>query len=152
MTSTDYSITEHIPVADHVYKFLLVKCGSDSFTATRNHFIGQIVLNSLGKHNDMQEPKTQYSKQVNVTIRERAYLRNGVFVGVKSGHVFNNMIDQMFRQELFSHLLVAKDYGKEQFMQSMRNFLEVYNITEDDIKFETLYRDFKRKKDSVFTT
>ena len=55
----------------------------------------------------------------------------------------------MFREELFTHLLVAKNLEKEKFFQSLRNFLEVYDITEDDIKYESLYRDFKRKKDHV---
>lgn len=149
MSSLTFSITEHIPVADHVYKYLIKKCGSDTFVANRSHIIGHIVLNSLGKHNDLSITKPNFTKVFNVVINEKACVRNGFYVGVKSGQVFNNMIDKMFREELFTHLLVAKNLEKEKFFQSLRNFLEVYDITEDDIKYESLYRDFKRKKDHV---
>lgn len=145
----DYSITEHIPVADHVYKFLVKRCGGDVYVATRNDIIGNIILSSLGKHSDVKLPNNNFSKIFNVVIRESSYVRSGVFVGVKSGHVFNKMIDQLFRDELYHHVHINTSLQKDKCLNGIRNFLKIYDITEDDIKLESLYRDFKRKKESI---
>jgi len=147
----DYSITETIPVADHVYKFLVKRCGSDTYTANRNDIIGNIVLSSLGKNNDLKISKTRHTKSFNIVIKEYSYLRNGIFLGVKSGQAFNKMIDKLFRDEMYFHVYVNSFKSKEQFLEGIRNYLKIYDITEDDIKLESIYRDFKRKKEDLQT-
>ena len=147
--NSDYFITEHIPVADHVYKFLLKRCGGSTYIANRNDIIGNIVLSSLGRNSDIQLSKTNYVKIFNVVIKETAYLRNGIYLGVKSGQVFNKMVDKLFRDEMFFHVFINSIKSKEQFLDGLRKYLELYDITEDDIKLESIYKDFKRKKEEL---
>ncbi|MGB5818835.1 MAG: hypothetical protein WBG90_05070 [Saonia sp.] len=142
----DYSITESIPVADHVYKFLIKRTGSDTYIAARTDIIGNIVLSSLGKHHDIGFNKNRFTKLFHVVIKEDKYLKCGVSLGVKCGQVFNRMIDQLFRDELYHHIQINAIREKEKCLKGIRNFLAIYDITEDDIKMETIYRDFKRKK------
>lgn len=143
----NYSITESIPVADHVYKYLIKKCGSNTFTATRNDIIGNIVLSSLGRNSDIKISKPKYKQLFHVVIKEHSYLRNGIFLGIKSGQIFNNMIDKLFRDEMYTHVSINKSEDKDKFLEGLRKYLSIYDINEDDIKLESIYRDFKRKKE-----
>jgi len=146
---SDYSITETIPVADHVYKYLLKKCGSDTYVANRSDLIGNIVLSSLGSNPDLSISKTKYNKVFHIVIKDYQYLKTGIRLGIKTGQVFNKMIDKMFRDELYCHIFINSNLSKEKYLEGIRMFLQVYDITEDDIKLESIYRDFKRKKDEL---
>ena len=42
-----------------------------------------------------------------------------------------------------------RELDEKLFLKIMRAYLDFYDITEEDIKIETLYRDFKRKKDEL---
>lgn len=143
----NYAITESIPVADHVYKYLVKRYGGNTLTATRNDIIGNIVLSSLNRNSDIKLAKPKFNKLFHVVIRENHYLRNGVFIGVKHGQVFNSMVDKLFRDEMYFHVFINNSEDKDKFLDGMRKYLNFYDITEDDIKLESLYRDFKRKKE-----
>ena len=146
---SDYSITESIPVSDHVYKYLLKKCGTDTYVANRSELIGNIVLSSLGTNPDISISKIKFKKTFNVVIKDYQYLKAGISLGIKSGQVFNKMMDKMFREELYCHIYINSNLSKDQYLEGIRNFLNVYEITEDDIKLESIYRDFKRKKETL---
>lgn len=145
---SDYSITESIPVANHVYKYLLKKCGSDTYTANRSELIGNIVLSSLGTNPDISISKTKFKKTFHIVIKDYQYLKAGISLGIKTGQVFNKMIDKMFRDEMYCHIIINSNVSDSQYLDGIRKFLEVYDITEDDIKLESIYRDFKRKKEA----
>lgn len=142
----DYSITETVPVADHVYKYILGINGSETIVADRSDFIGNIILSSLNRNSDVKIGKRKFNKSIKIVIKDHQYLKSGVFVGIKRGQVFNNLIDKMFRRELYSHCFMNKDLHDDSYLQIIRNFLNVYNISEDDLKLDSIYRDFKRKK------
>lgn len=142
----DYSITQNIPVANHVYKFLKTRCGSDHIKATRTDTFGSLALSLLGKIADVKPQKTEFTKVFKVTIAEDSYIRQGLHLTSANAQVFNHQVDRMFREELFFHLIINKGLSDKMFMNSIRRFMEVYEITEEDIKLDTLYRDFKRRK------
>lgn len=150
ITMADFTITQNIPVSNHVYKYLKNRYGDDHIIATRETVVGGIVLSLLNRNNDIRHvSKKSYDKVFSVLIKEEKYLRNGVHIDTRSAQAFNDTIDKMFREELFCHVMINKFSNNEQFNKGIRNFLKVYDITEDDIKYETLYRDFKRKKDNI---
>ncbi|MDO6813808.1 hypothetical protein [Tenacibaculum soleae] len=146
MNSSDYSITETIPVADHVFRYLVHKYGSDTIIAERSDIVGSIILSSLNRNNDLGISKKKYSKSIKVVIKDYQYLKNGVFVSVKKGQVFNKIIDKMFRGELYSHCFINKKLHDDAYIKIIRQFLDIYNISEDELKVASIYRDFKRKK------
>jgi len=149
----DFTITQNIPVSNHVYKYLKYRYGSDHMVATRETVVGGIVLSMLNRNNDIRHvSKKSYEKVFKVMIKEEKYLRNGVHIDTRYAQLFNDTVDKMFREELFCHVMINKFSSNEQFNQGIRNFLKVYDITEEDIKYETLYRDFKRKKDNIQTS
>ena len=151
--ASDFSVQQNIPVANHVYKYLVARCGDQPLIATRTTFIGSTILSLLSRNSDIRHASLKpHTKVFQVIIKEESYLRNGVFINYKSAKLFNDLIDKMFREELYCHIIINKFNNKDLFLKNLRHFLSVYNITEDDIKFETLYRDFKRKKDQITAT
>lgn len=146
----NFSVQINIPVSDHIYKYLIAKCGQLPFTAVRGHFVGSVVLSMLSRNDDVRhESKKKYTKVFKVTVKEESYLRNGVFIDLKCAKVFNDLMDSMFREELYNHVRLNKLHHNIKYIECIRNFMLVYNITEEDIKEETVYRDFKRKKQRI---
>lgn len=146
-----YSITESLPVEPHVYKFLVKRVGSNIYVATRKESLGNIIISSLGNNADVKHTKipNKFTKLFHVIIKDHIYLRNSVSLGVMRGQIFNNTIDLLFREELFHYMVINTSHEKGSYLESMRNFLSCHDITEDDIKYETLYREFNRKKSKI---
>ena len=146
----NFSVQINIPVSDHIYKYLAAKCGTGLFTATRNTFVGSVVLSMLSRNEDLKrESSKKHSKVFTVLVKEDSYMRNGIFIDLKCMKAFNEMVDKMFREELYCHMIINKFTHKSQYLDCIRNFLRIYNINEEDIKEETVYRDFKRKKEDI---
>ncbi|MCT8340512.1 hypothetical protein MG296_10640 [Flavobacteriaceae bacterium TK19130] len=146
--ASKFSITQHFPVSSHVYKYLIRRCGSDTIEASRKSFIGSFVLSLHNRNYDIALSNSDEGLDYtfNVIIPMHKYEKVGMHITLENSQLFNNQLDKMFRDELFCHLIINKSREKKTYMKSLRSFLDVYNITEDDIKQETLYRDFKRKK------
>lgn len=144
----DYSITHNIPVADHVYKYLRTRCGTDHLVASRNNTFGNLILSLQTRNPDVKPKKTAYTRVFQVTVREDSYRRKGMFVTSENAQLFNDQVDRMFREELFFHVVINKGNDNEMYLNSIRKFLQVYDITEEDIKLDSLYRDFKRRKET----
>lgn len=145
----DFSITQNIPVADHVYKYLHKCCGATHITATRNTAIGSMALSLLGRNYDVKPNKKKFTKIFQVTISEHYYEKTGMHISRLNAQLFNDQADKNFREEMYRHLLMHHHLEHKKFIKSMRKYLDFYDITEDDIKVESLYRDFKRKKDDL---
>ena len=145
----DFSITQNIPVADHVYKYLLRICGTDHVQANRSTYIGSLILSLQGRNHDVRLSKKKYTKIFKAQISECYYEKTGMFITQQNAQLFNEQVDKKFRDELFRNMLMNRELDEKLFLKSMRSYLDFYDITEEDIKIETLYRDFKRKKDEL---
>ncbi len=145
----DFSITQNIPVADHIYKYLVKICGTDHIKASRSSFVGSLILSLQGRNPDVRLSKRKYNKIFKAEISECYWSKTGMFITQQNGQLFNEQIDKKFRDELFRNMLMNKQLEEKLFLKSMRRFLDFYEITENDIKIETLHRDFKRKKEDL---
>lgn len=145
----DFSITQHIPVASHVYKFLVARYGSDHIQASRKTFAGNLALSLHGRNPQENRSKPKFNRIFKVTISERYYLKLGMHISDENAWLFNEQVDRVFREELFCHALANKANDKKMFLNSIRNTLDMYGITEEDIRMDSLYRDFKRKKEAL---
>jgi hypothetical protein len=146
----NFSIQINIPVSDHVHKYLITKYGKGPFTATRRSVVGSVILSMLSKNNDIRHDKNRYNSKVfSAIIKEDHYLRNGVYIDYRTSKIFNDIVDKMFKEELYCHVIINKFTHKSQYLDCIRNFLKVYDITEEDLKLESVYKDFKRKKQAI---
>lgn len=149
----NYSITESIPVSKHVYKFLVKRVGADIYVASRKDSLGNIIISSLGNNVDVKHTKVpdHFTELFHIVIKDHIYLKNGVMLGVSRGQIFNRTIDLLFREELFHYMKISASKPSNNYLESMRTFLKCHDITEDDIKYENLYREFTRKNQNKKT-
>lgn len=146
----NFSIQINIPVKNYVFKYLTVKYGEGVVKASRNTVIGSIILSMLSGNGDVKPSNDiRESNSFKVIVTEYQYLRNGVFIDNRTVKVFNQLVDSMLKEELYCHMIINKFTHDSQYMDCVRNFLSVYDITEDDLKLESVYRDFKRKRDAI---
>ena len=143
------SITQNIPVANHVYKYLKVICGTDHIVANRSSYIGSLILSIQGRNYDVRCSKKKYTKIFRAEVSEAYYGKTGLVITRENAELFNDQVDKRFRDELYRNMLINDHLNEKLFLQSMRRYLDLFDINEDDIKIETLYRDFKRKKDDI---
>lgn len=145
----EFSIVQEIPVADHVYKYLLKICGGDKINASRCIYIGSLILSLQGRNYDVRPEKKKYTKLFKARISETYYNKTGLHIITENAQLFNDQVDKNFRDELYRNIPMNRHLEEKLFLKSMRAYLDFYDITEDDIKVESLYRDFKRKKDDL---
>jgi len=134
----------YFPVQPHVYKYLQAKVG-ESMTVSRKDFWGNLVLDILSK---------RYSSTINlsnelvypVEISMRYMSEYGVFIDSKTVKKFNSQIDNLFREEMRTHVFINYEKNNIPKDRALKQFLEYFNIDEDDMKFETLKKDLIRSK------
>ena len=147
----DFSVTQEIPVSDHVYKYLLKLCGGDKIDANRSTYVGSLILSLQGRNYDVRPSKKKFTKLFKARISETYYAKTGLHITSENALLFNDQIDKKFRDELYRNMLMNRHLDEKLFLKSMRAYLDFYDITEDDIKVESLYRDFKRKKEDLLS-
>ncbi|UOX35300.1 hypothetical protein LXD69_07215 [Flavobacterium sediminilitoris] len=135
-------ITVYFPVKPHVYKFLQKKVG-EKMVVTKNNFYGNLVLDVLSKKYSVLEAVTDdLVFPVDISLR---YITNyGVFIDQNIIRKFNAQIDKQFREELRSYVSINASANNLPKNEAIRQFIFHYNITEEDIKMETLIKDIVR--------
>ena len=58
----DFSVTQEIPVSDHVYKYLLKLCGGNKIDANRSSYVGSLILSLQGRNYDVRPGKKKFTK------------------------------------------------------------------------------------------
>lgn len=132
------------PVQPHVYKYLQAKCGEKLVAAQKNLW-GEIILDLFNKRSRSLTAITSELKfPVEITL---PYLeRYGVNIDKQVIYRFNSRIDDIMREEMRTYVFLTNKNHQVPKDKALREFLNEYNLTEDDIKFETLKKDLVRSK------
>ena len=137
-------VVVYFPVAPHVHKFLQAKCGV-KMVASKQGLYGNVILDLFSKRgaNAVKMPET-LTFPVEISMR---YMReNGIFIDEQVVFKFNNRIDAMLREEMRTYVNLTNSNNSVPKDTAIRQFMDSYKITEEDIKFETLKKDFHRNK------
>lgn len=135
---SNLSVVVYFPVDPHVYKYLQKSVG-EKLETSKNSFFGTIVLDLLSK-GDCDINVIKGSLVYSVEISEWNMNHYGIYIDEKIKRKFNSHMDKMFRKELITYVDIQRDRGFRQKESALREFLFYYNITEEDIKFETLVK------------
>lgn len=140
--SDKLSILLFFPVEAHVYKFLQQKCG-EKLVASKHDLYGSVVLDILNKsYSTLRSFPSDLTFPVEVSLR---YMEDyGIFIDKNVIRKFNNRMDKMFREEMRTYVSLSNQANNIEKNTALRQFILCYNITEDDIKFETLLKDIVR--------
>lgn len=136
------AVVIHFPVKPHVYKYLQYKVG-EKLVVTKCDFFGSMVLDILSKnYSDLQSVSNDFTYPVEISIRYMEKM--GIYIDSKIIRKFNTRIDDLFREEMRTFVGINYQMNEIPKETSLKQFLFIYNLDEDDIKFETLVKDLTR--------
>lgn len=138
------SVIIHFPVERHVYKYLQKSVG-EKLVASKKDLFGGITLDLLSKNDSRDTYMVKGELTYVVEISEDYMYRFGIYVDEKIKRKFNAYIDKMFRKEMITYVDINSGKKKKNKEPALREFLFYYNISEDDIKFETLVKYIQRE-------
>lgn len=131
-----------IPVEPHVQKYLTARYGP-TYTAGRTSLIGVEVLNSLTRKYEKPEKSIPWKFYYPVYITERYMNHNGHTISRNNLQHLGIVLGLLFSEDLKRHLdLKLRDGAKA--LPELKAWLQLHNITEDDVKVETLYKTYQR--------
>jgi len=139
-----------IPVNPAVKKYLEIKLGKEYHLSTDDWF-GIMIYNFLiykSNKNFKITPKriSDNPSFFTVFISENQAEKNGISLTEKQEISINNMVEKIFREEMYNLAILNKTLCEIEYRVSINYFLDSFDITEDDLSFDTIIKDFDRKK------
>lgn len=140
-------ITLKIPCKTFVKKYLIARYGLNH-TITRQSLLGVMVHEKLTKNYNPAERIRITDDVYEVVLTDWCFKNVGHSIDLQTLNALGSALYYLFREDMHLHVR-SKIVKGEKATQAIKDFLLMYGITEDDLKFETVYRDYKRKHDSI---
>jgi hypothetical protein len=97
-------------------------------------------------YSDLQAVKDDITFPVEISPRYMEKM--GVYIDSKIIRKFNTRVDDVFREEMRTYVGLNFTANKIPKETSLKQFCFNYNLSEDDIKFETLLKDLRTSSKS----
>jgi len=151
------SITLNIPIKSHLKKYLTHKFGEEHSVSKKSWF-GRYLVDLLDK--DYRKTKTILNESSYYTVGIPNYIFNEVgfdISNVKLKHL-NDMINKVFLNDMISYIEVSvgnklhflnehhNSLNKQNVQKAIKQFLDFYNINEDELSVDTVYKSYFRNK------
>jgi len=141
-------ITLHLSVPRYVKKILQFKYGDD-YRAREDTLLGMVVLNTLQKKSErhytykrINPDITYFSLKVGIDKANHKGFQHNQSTAVR----ISKAIERDIREKLYTEAITNEiNYGID-FKTTIQNFLDLYDITEDELSYETIRKDFNRYK------
>lgn len=141
--STSNVIVKKIPVSYHVKKYLEYHFGSH-FNFTQTNFLGGLIT-GVFRNGYRKRAVVKCDTFYPVHIKEWQLKRIGNHIEWEECMALNRAIHDVFRKQIFFHMNMHRKMDEDLAFPTMVQSLVEMNITEEDINYDSLYRDFKRK-------
>lgn len=141
-------ITLHLPVPRYLKKILEIKYGNE-YHAKETTLFGLVLISTLQRKLDRKYTFNKLQSQneyFTIVIGVGKAQRNGFQHGQKRAFQLSHLIERNIREELYNTCIFNQmNFGIE-FQTTILEFLAMYDITEDELSYETLRKDFNRYK------
>jgi hypothetical protein len=140
-------LTDNIPMDSYKKKFLSKFIETEPFyIVSTNDVIGKVIIH------EMVQPVTkvpvlnrQYNDSLRIGIPEYYYNKYRCFVVTDQTVVsVNKFVDELFKLQLRLMVPILKEISADKITNCLFEFMDLYDLTEDDIAFETLRKYFYR--------
>lgn len=133
--------TLKIPVKTHVKKYLVKQYGAE-FKANKKTFFGTFIIELL----DRETERVNYFKEevYTVTVDRNYTKKTKIALDGNKLRSVGNALEVLFIEDFYKYVdgqLVSPNASA---YQAVKNFLKIYDISEDDLKLETMYRKYQR--------
>lgn len=152
---TPGTIIINMPLKSYLCKFLTKKYGTYhkvSINSSLGIYLTDLLDKKYRKDHRVLKTKTAYPFHFPKTIVEK----QGFDMSSAKMKKFELFVQKLFRSSLDDYITTSissglvipleKNQYKQDVKKAMQQFLECFGISEDDIKLESLYRDYSREK------
>lgn len=139
-----------VPVYLYVKKYLRTIYG-EAYEISVTDSIGiylSTMLQKEPKHIDWEIKISSKSDYYTVCFGQKIFEKQGFAVNNKELKYMGELLDKYFREQCYSFILHDSLDREDHYKDSLRNFLKVYQITDEELDPDTLYKDFMRKKNA----
>lgn len=145
--------TLKIPVNPAVKKYLEIRLGKNYQIGLDDWFgiiIYNFLINKTNKHFKITPKMREQSPcYFEIGISENQAAKAGIFLTEKQETSINNIVEKILRDEIFYAAVMNKKLYQIDYRITVNNILDSYDISEDELPFETLIKDFDRKKNNI---
>lgn len=152
------SISINMPMKSYLVKFLTKKYGP-SHKVSQSGLLGSYLTQLLSKDYKPNSLKVSESSFFTISFPKTIIEKHGFMITTEKMKRFEEFLKQLFRHSLdvYINITIAKglvvDSGNSMYeqdvMKAMKQFLDMYGITEDELKLDSLYRDYSRTRSKL---
>lgn len=139
----------HIKLPTYLIKYLR-KLYGEPYAPVCNDEIGLFIMSILEKKTSPSAYKYIFSRKTDktYTISLPLYFheKKGCLILPEKEALIQKFIDNHFRREMYRFAILNFHYHNIKFKDSLETFLDVFDISEDDLTYESIRKDFNRKK------
>lgn len=147
MIEPPFFISLKIPVKPHVKKYISVRYGSEH-TLTKQSLLGLLVFNSLDKKTiDPYQDVNDSSDRYTIKISRQYFYERGYKVNRRTLHFLSVCLEKLFYEAFTENIDISVKKHGIHATAAMRGFLSQYDISENDLRFESMYRRYQRHCD-----
>ena len=143
------SISLHLPI--YLIKYMRTLYG-EPYAPKASDEIGIYILNVLQRKSNLSEYQLRAKKEIlytyQLTISTSNYEKRGAIILPQQNTLIVKFVDSLFRRELF-RTAVMNHYYSIPYKFTIINILRSYNIEENDLPYDTIRKDFNRKKEEI---
>lgn len=132
-----------IPVKKPVKKYLIKKYG-EVHTISKKTFIGLLLLELISNEADTSDIDFKSHDQYKMVLPELYFNTKGFSINRKKLKFLGVCLERLFFEDFYSFVDVELAKGKTNAWQSVKLFLFLNNITENEMQLASMYRNYQR--------
>lgn len=146
-------ISIDIPVSRAVRKFLIFKYGAE-FILNQNEWLGILVASILNKKKTYKYylPDKSNKEAVHyyrIYLSYSQYEKLGIMITPEKIESIAKALEKIFREYIFEKAIMDKNLYNIPYKNTIINTLEFYGVEDSDGYYESIRRDFSRKKNKI---
>ncbi len=135
-------VTINIPCKKYVKKYLIAKYG-EKHTISRNTLLGLFTLEYLEKDFKPELGEMQFDDRYVIEIGEYYFKKKGHSINLAKRKMIGMVMERLVREEIFQFVDIKVIAGSDA-LESIREYLKFYKISEDELKLDSIYKAYKR--------
>lgn len=145
MNTQPIYITVKIPVRPHVKKYISSRYGTEH-TLSKRSLLGMLIFQLLDKSIERPDhQREKLSEHYCIQIPEFYTKSKGFSIGYKRAHYLGVCLERLFMEDLVQSVEILH-YKGFSVAESIRTFLKQFDINENDLNYDSIYRQFQREK------
>lgn len=137
-------ISINIPVKPHIKKYISVRYGLEH-TLTKKSLIGILLFNILDKKTEKPDQVfTDHTEKYIINISPQYFYEKGFSITLRKRRFLAICLEKLFVEDFYSHVDIAISKMNLTAAEAIRIFVKQYDISEDEVKHDSLYKQYQR--------